>query len=257
MKKTINQRNSTEAVSPVIAVMLMLVVTIIIAAVVSAFAGGLASEQKKTPTASMDVKITNSGMSAGSSISFVVRGVSEPIPTKDVKIVTSWTAKDGTTGGATILPWSADTTPNTHHFYRVGGNWSYQDYQAPLGTGPGINGSQTYGYPIYATALDQNFGNYTLDIGTGMSAYPIAVGTGGYGKDGVTNTWSKSSRFLYADGTYWHSATDTDSISAVLGKGWNQTRSGDIVNVRLIYIPTGGTIFEKDVAVVIPYGDTL
>lgn len=38
-----------DAVSPVVAVMLMLVVTIIIAAVVSAFAGGLADEQDKVP----------------------------------------------------------------------------------------------------------------------------------------------------------------------------------------------------------------
>jgi FlaG/FlaF family flagellin (archaellin) len=37
------------AVSPVVGVMLMLVVTIIIAAVVSAFAGGLSSDQSKTP----------------------------------------------------------------------------------------------------------------------------------------------------------------------------------------------------------------
>ncbi len=41
------------AVSPVVGVMLMLVVTIIIAAVVSAFAGGLASEQSKAPQASL------------------------------------------------------------------------------------------------------------------------------------------------------------------------------------------------------------
>jgi len=41
------------AVSPVVGVMLMLVVTIIIAAVVSAFAGGLSSDQSKTPQASL------------------------------------------------------------------------------------------------------------------------------------------------------------------------------------------------------------
>lgn len=41
------------AVSPVVGVMLMLVVTIIIAAVVSAFAGGLSSEQGKTPQATL------------------------------------------------------------------------------------------------------------------------------------------------------------------------------------------------------------
>jgi FlaG/FlaF family flagellin (archaellin) len=44
------------AVSPVIGVLLMLVVTIIIAAVVSAFAGGLASDQSGTPQASIEVK---------------------------------------------------------------------------------------------------------------------------------------------------------------------------------------------------------
>lgn len=43
------------AVSPVVGVMLMLVVTIIIAAVVSAFAGGLSSDQSKAPQATLGV----------------------------------------------------------------------------------------------------------------------------------------------------------------------------------------------------------
>jgi FlaG/FlaF family flagellin (archaellin) len=43
------------AVSPVVGVMLMLVVTIIIAAIVSAFAGGLAGDQHKTPQANLAV----------------------------------------------------------------------------------------------------------------------------------------------------------------------------------------------------------
>lgn len=44
---------SNDAVSPVVGVMLMLVVTIIIAAVVSAFAGGVSSSEKKIPTVSI------------------------------------------------------------------------------------------------------------------------------------------------------------------------------------------------------------
>ena len=44
------------AVSPVIAIMLMLVVTIIIAAVVSGFAGGLMSSNSKTPQVSIQGK---------------------------------------------------------------------------------------------------------------------------------------------------------------------------------------------------------
>jgi archaeal type IV pilus assembly protein PilA len=49
------QKNE-DAVSPVIAVLLMLVVTIIIAAIVSGFAGGLAGDQKKTPQLSLTAK---------------------------------------------------------------------------------------------------------------------------------------------------------------------------------------------------------
>jgi len=45
------------AVSPVVGVMLMLVVVIIIAAVVSAYAGGMMSDQHKTPQASVSGKI--------------------------------------------------------------------------------------------------------------------------------------------------------------------------------------------------------
>ena len=50
-----NQKKET-AVSPVIGILLMLVVTIIIAAVVSGFAGGLASENDKAPQVSLAVK---------------------------------------------------------------------------------------------------------------------------------------------------------------------------------------------------------
>jgi len=45
-----------QAVSPVVGVMLMLVVTIIIAAVVSAFAGGMGTDQHKTPQVTLSAK---------------------------------------------------------------------------------------------------------------------------------------------------------------------------------------------------------
>jgi archaeal type IV pilus assembly protein PilA len=51
-------RRSTDAVSPVVGVMLMLVVVIIIAAVVSAFAGGTVSGQKKVPQATIQGKFS-------------------------------------------------------------------------------------------------------------------------------------------------------------------------------------------------------
>lgn len=49
-------KKSDSAVSPVVGVMLMLVVTIIIAAVVAAFAGGLASDTEKAPTAILKIE---------------------------------------------------------------------------------------------------------------------------------------------------------------------------------------------------------
>ena len=96
------------AVSPVVAVMLMLVVTIIIAAVISGFAGGLIGDEEKAPMLAMDVSIKNNGYWSGSSFCARVTGVEKAIPTSDLKLVTRWTKvySNGTTvdGGATVLP---------------------------------------------------------------------------------------------------------------------------------------------------------
>jgi FlaG/FlaF family flagellin (archaellin) len=76
-------RQNDEAVSPVIGVMLMLVVTIIIAAVVSAFAGGLAGDQQKTPQVSLAAK-------------GVVQGIEDTDTTNYVpNISDGWTAANG------------------------------------------------------------------------------------------------------------------------------------------------------------------
>ncbi|ADN36989.1 Protein of unknown function DUF1628 [Methanolacinia petrolearia DSM 11571] len=61
------KQNRNEAVSPVVGVMLMLVVTIIIASVVSAFAGGLAGNQEKTPQTTLSVNSQIAGFSLNSS----------------------------------------------------------------------------------------------------------------------------------------------------------------------------------------------
>ncbi|MDO9540217.1 MAG: type IV pilin N-terminal domain-containing protein [Methanocalculus sp.] len=58
------KRVGEDAVSPVVGVMLMLVVTIIIGAIVSGFAGGLASESQKTPQLNIRAEYSQSqGMS--------------------------------------------------------------------------------------------------------------------------------------------------------------------------------------------------
>ncbi|GAB7016632.1 type IV pilin N-terminal domain-containing protein [Methanogenium cariaci] len=85
---------NNEAVSPVVGVMLMLVVTIIIAAVVSSFAGGLASEQKKAPTITVDVRLyanydwsDQGNMNKNPEIWFEHIG-GESVPTSELMIIT-------------------------------------------------------------------------------------------------------------------------------------------------------------------------
>jgi len=126
--------------------MLMIVVTVIIAAVVSGMAGGMASTTKTAPQLTMDVTIRETGWADGSSyVLFDVKSVSEPIPTRNMRITTMWALSNGTIGGATL------TTSNASF----------------IGFGAGVNGTQvasgTYGE-------NQQFGNFTLIPGTTMKA---------------------------------------------------------------------------------------
>jgi archaeal type IV pilus assembly protein PilA len=230
-----NSRMKTRdsAVSPVVGVMLMLVVTIIIAAVVSAFAGGMGKTTDKAPTASLEVKIANDGTWGGSYIDIGVKGVSDAIPTKDLKITTSWKSGSGVSGGATTI--GPNATPNVHVIYP-------NSYHAPLGFGPGVNGqwvsSGSYG-------VNQYYGNYSLVAGTRMhnSAYGgMSAAAGGYGA-------SPSTRYYYTTGTSYSQNTDVDGMEAILGKGWNATRPGDVVTLRIVHTPSGKPIFDGKVTV--------
>jgi len=268
-----------DAVSPVVGVMLMLVVTIIIAAVVSGFAGGLVGGQSKSPTLSMDVKVSNTGSYIGSGFSAQVRSVSEPISTANLKIVTSWstTMKNpasvdliGTslanipagqifTGGNTSLPNSANVYVWEGMQTQKITSWSTapfgmsQAIEAAGQTNPtdpmGNKGTNSYQKPGW-------FGQYMLSVGTNLYAYPYGTNSGmavagapGYaaptGYNGVipyTYAGTGTSTSGYGQG-------QVDATQAVLGTGWEQLRAGDTVHVSVIYIPTGATIFSKDVAV--------
>ncbi len=226
-------KQGEDAVSPVVGVMLMLIVTIIIAAVVSGFAGTLISGQDKAPTITADAKIVNAGYYYPSIFQIRITGVSDPVPTRDVKIVTTWTSSQtGEKNQTVVMP----NVPNQHY-------GSY-NYPAPLGSGPGVENFKM----VNERDPAQYFGNYTLVAGTSIFAYPAGAwgpystaAYGGYGP--VTPTYN------YTTGTGYIYGTDVDDVQAVLGYNWNATRPGDIVNVKLIHIPTGKTIFEKDVPV--------
>ncbi|MDD1686444.1 type IV pilin N-terminal domain-containing protein [Methanoregula sp.] len=251
-----------EGVSPVIGVMLMLVVTIIIAAVVSGFSGGLiGGNNQKAPTLTMDVKISNTGSWIGSGFTATVTSVSEPIATKNLKLVTSWktTNKDtgaSLSGGNTSMPLVKNVrSPKI-------GSGELLSSNAPYGTGSGVNGStgaQSLTDPY--SKPDQQFGNYTLVQGTGLTAVPYgsylatAIGSatgqsdlGGYGIPVSVNPSSKGP-YKYTTVAGYFVKGSLDATQAVLGTGWENLRVGDTVNVRVVYLPTGKVIFDKDVVV--------
>lgn len=298
------------AVSPVVGVMLMLVVTIIIAAVVSGFAGGLInSNSQKVPTISMDVKIINSGSWRSSEFSATVNGVSNPIPTKDLKILTSWTTtikannsftEDGETvpgtgciinlpvgsiyhGGAEILPGVTNSftmkNPNSTAPYGFGagvGNISSTDETVEHFSTGGPE-SQVFNWQYFPAT---HFGNYTLVQGTVMMAeaggrciyYPATGGQpnafSGMGGYGAADSSLRPHPFVYSDGNtyrvYYGSLNipsdivknkvgsylgNVDGMQAILGCGWENLRQGDSVNMKIVHIPSGNTIFDKDVIV--------
>ncbi|OPY37806.1 MAG: hypothetical protein A4E35_01088 [Methanoregula sp. PtaU1.Bin051] len=221
-----------DAVSPVVGIMLMLVVTIIIAAVVSGFAGSITGSEKKAPTMTAETTIVNTGLYYGSHFDMKITGVSEPIPTRDLKITTSWTAKNGVKNSTTILP----NVPNK----RIAGVTSQI---SPLGTGPGVTFKM-----FNQKDVSQDFGNYTLFAGTTLRVYPMGLwgptsdpSYGGYGPNTAT--------YQYVDGTGYTYATDIDSMQAMLGKDWFNLREGDVVNVKIIHAPSGKVIYDDNVAV--------
>lgn len=227
------EKSRDAGVSPVVGVMLMLVVTIIIAAVVSAMAGGLGTTSTKAPTLSMDVTIKNTGVAKTSYILFDVKATSEAIPTKDIKIITSWSSNNGIKGGNTTA--AGLNFPNS-----ITGTDEKDKYQSPLGFGDGVTISGIKQNTSTPYDPGQMFGNYSLTPGTTMknSAWYTSISDGyGYG------TSSYSYPESYASNSF------VDGMQAILGGNWNATRPGDHINVNIFHIPSGKVIFSKDVVV--------
>lgn len=265
------RKNDEDGISPVIGVMLMLVVTIIVAAVVSGFAGGLVGSQQKSPTLSMDVKIWNTGSYMGSGFTAKVLGVSQPINSKDLKLVTAWTTtmKDPSSvdlsatqaalskgavfnGGNSSLPNSANVQCWQGMKTKAMTSWA----TAPFAVGMGIDSSKAnqmdpIGKSATADQKVQWFGQYALQQGTILYATPFGSESGtALGGNGAAAASGYNGATPYAyTGSGNYGSGQVDPMQAVLGGGWEQLRPGDNVNVKVIYVPTGAAIFNKDVAV--------
>jgi FlaG/FlaF family flagellin (archaellin) len=239
--KRMTRKNGDDAISPVVGVMLMLVVTIIIAAVVSGFAGGLMGNKNTAPSVSLDVTIKNSGTFANSFFEAKVLSTSQMVSTKDLKLVTSW-GKNGNLVVTNVTPGLVNQT----YWLWGSGSKSSIIQGAPWGFGPGVD-AMNAGVPNNA---EQQFGNYTLTGGTLMEAMPAGQSGGYIDPNSPANFgYGVETPFTYTDDYATTGSTHTDGMQAVLGKGWEILRTGDTVNVKLIYTPSGNTIFEKNVVV--------
>ncbi|MDD1723691.1 MAG: type IV pilin N-terminal domain-containing protein [Methanospirillum sp.] len=240
------EKSRDDGVSPVVGVMLMLVVTIIIAAVVSAYSGGLAAGQKKAPTLDATARISNDGYWGGASFfEFKTNSVSDPIPTKDIRMTFTWKAALDPGNTTQIIVTGPNTTAgsisNTHYYSGASG-YPVEGilFQSPLGYGAGVNQSTTISSkgPNQNYYPDQMFGNYTLVAGNFMRVTPVNYGV------------TPDTRFQYTTKAgYYTIDTDVDPIQAVLGKKWLLLRSGDTVHLSIMHIPSGKLIFDKDIIV--------
>lgn len=244
-------RKNDEAVSPVVGVMLMLVVTIIIAAVVSGFAGGLAGTTQKAPSIAANAEIANTGEWGTSYFDIRVQSVSDPIPSKDLQIITFW-EKTNASGTKLVRETKVDANSarTGYKFPLIAGYppvpaartvWS--NISVPNGMGPGVAEWTTTPSATTGRFPDaQDFGNYTLIAGTTMHTIPAFMT---YGE----TLWC----IPPATGKYQYPADyigEKCPMQVLLGNDWYELRAGDIVNVKLIHKPSGKIIFEQNVQVV-------
>jgi archaeal type IV pilus assembly protein PilA len=226
-KMTRYRRTGDEhAVSPVVGVMLMLVVTIIIAAVVSAFAGGLSAGKEKAPQVSLEthIKLTG-GMSAGPSLIIKDLG-GDPVNTRNVKLLTSWANASGiyhvqSTTAVTYANETEEYYPGVasahYNLTSMNTRTAYYYYNEPYLVVAGK-------YPTSGIMEDDTplwFGNYIMNAGDVIKA-DTNLDTGDYG-----NLW-----------------TDKQIIRDV-----SLLTQNDIVNVKLIDLKSGISIYDKDVIV--------
>ena len=221
------------AVSPVVGVMLMLVVTIIIAAVVSAFAGGLATGKEKAPQATLETHITlTGGMEGGPSMTIKHMG-GDPINTKDVKIVTSWANTSGVYHVQSTVAAKYTDSLEQYVLYPSGSYTGYAHYNiSSLNVNEG--GYDYYNEPYLVVA-----GQYPAYTGDAANETPLWFG----------NYVMRAGDLIKADtnldsGTYGNLWTDKQII-----KDANLLTGNDIVNVQLIDLKSGTPIYNQNIPV--------
>ena len=231
------------AVSPVVGVMLMLVVTIIIAAVVSAFSGGFFAASRPAPSAIFDVHIQaleHVGANQSSGFNVPDMSISEisgdAIPTKDLRITTTYTNKSGTTFGGNLS--GEVTVSGNDNWYDPNGDW-------PSLTSTGYIGALILnnGNPLASCIGSSSggnscwFGDHAAVLASGQSLATHALVCGNY--DGPSDSLTHDNPGM--DYLLGFNVVEQENVG---GFG-----PGSVVEVRIVHIPSGKMILDKSVNV--------
>ncbi|MDO8873465.1 MAG: type IV pilin N-terminal domain-containing protein, partial [Methanoregula sp.] len=220
-RRTMTGRDT--AVSPVVGVMLMLAITVMIAAIVSAAAGGLSGTGKKAPSAILEVHFyDNRSYDDFTAHAMTIEHVSgNPLQTKDLSISTYFRNQSGLIKGYLLGE------------KYVAGNDVWSQFKAGINCGVlFINDLDRFGSPLQGSSTGNKnwFGNSSAVLMAGDILVTPAQFCGP-----VTPHNNPGLNYILNFDT-----TDPD----------NGYRAGSVIAVRIVHIPSGQVIFDKDVVVV-------
>jgi archaeal type IV pilus assembly protein PilA len=207
-------------VSPVVGVMLMLSVTVIIAAIVSAAAGGLSGSEKKAPSAILEVHFYENRSYGDSDNPFYVNAMTiehisgNPLQTKDLSISTYFRNESNQLIKGSLIGEKSVSVDSDYCGVLFINDQDRFD-------GPPLRSSDT-GYKSW-------FGNASAVLMAGDVLITPAQ---------------------YYDGT----SQENLALDTILNLGDKASdhgyKAGDIITVKIVHIPSGQVIFDKDVVVV-------
>jgi archaeal type IV pilus assembly protein PilA len=213
-----------DGVSPVVGVMLMLSVTVIIAAIVSAAAGGLSGTEKKAPSSILEVRFYDNRSYGGfSADAMTIEHISgSPLQTRDLSITTYFRNESGQLIKGYLLGEKG-----------VPGDDAWNDFGS--GTYSGvlfINDRDRFGSPLRGS--DTGYTSWFGNASAVLMAGDVLVTPAQFCGPSAPHNNPGLNYILNAD--------TTDPASGY--------RPGAVITTKIVHIPSGQLIFDKDVVVV-------
>ena len=217
------QPETDRAVSPVVGVMLMLSITVMIAAIVSAAAGGLSGTEKKAPSAILDIAIYAAKDYGGYSVpSMTIKHINgNVLQTKDLQIILYYRTPSGTMVKGNLSGENA-----------VSGDDAWGSYTSMRYCGVlFMNDENRFGSD---TLQDSDAGNSNWFGNASATFRPgdILVTPAQY--CGPSNPHNTGMEYLFPG----IDPADPAEFSA-----------GSVVTVKIIHVPSGQIMYDKDVVI--------